>query len=174
MEDAVTLLQSAPPLHAGVFARPLQQRAVRILGDPLSDLVVGDLIALTDDGRTSLVRLSDQPGGMALPASSIVDLHAGDIGPAMLISLQGGDPALPTVMGLLNCVRSQVPELPGLVEVDADGARLLVAADEQVVRRRGRANVTLTMAGKVVVEGRCLSSKSSGANCTKGGSLQLN
>ena len=67
-----------------------------------------------------------------------------------------------------------LPEQPGQVEVDADGERLIVSAKEQVVIRCGKASITLTKAGKVLIQGAYVLSRSSGVNRIKGGSVQLN
>ena len=60
------------------------------------------------------------------------------------------------------------------VEVDVDGARMIVSAKEQLVLRCGKASITLTKAGKVLIKGSYLLSRSSGVNSIKGGSVQLN
>ena len=88
---------------------------------------------------------------------------------------EDGDPRLPIVLGHLahkdaNLTGAQ----SGQVEVDADGERLLVSAQEQLVLRCGKASITLTKAGKVLIQGTFVSSRSSGVNRIKGGSVQLN
>jgi hypothetical protein len=40
--------------------------------------------------------------------------------------------------------------------------------------RCGKSSITLTRAGKVLIEGEYISSRSSGVNRIKGGSIQLN
>jgi hypothetical protein len=60
------------------------------------------------------------------------------------------------------------------VDVDADGQRLIVSAKEQLVLRCGKASITLTKAGKVLIEGSYVLSRSTGVNRLKGGSVQLN
>ena len=88
----------------------------------------------------------------------------------------GGDPgqganALPAVL---------TGELVGMADngrtplVEADGERLVVDARDQLVLRCGKASITLTKAGKVLIQGTYLSSRSSGVNRIKGGSVQLN
>jgi len=78
----------------------------------------------------------------------------------------------------MGCVRAEsawpLPDRPGHVEVDADGERLVVTAKEQIVLRCGKASITLTKAGKVLIQGAYVSSRSSGVNRIKGGSVQLN
>jgi Domain of unknown function (DUF6484) len=174
MEEASAMLEAVPPMQAGALASLLHQRAVHVRSSPLPEVVVGELIALTNDGHTPLVHLPAQPGGTALPARSIVDLQAGHVGRDVVLSFEGGDPALPIVMGVLTCAKDLAPELSGHVEVNADGKRMIVAADEQLVLRCGKASITLTKAGKVLIEGTYVSSKSTGSNRIKGGSIQLN
>ena len=62
----------------------------------------------------------------------------------------------------------------GQVEVDADGERMIVSAKEQLVLRCGKASITLTKAGKVLIQGAYVLSRSSGVNRIKGGSVRIN
>ena len=62
----------------------------------------------------------------------------------------------------------------GQVEVDADGERFVVSAKEQIVLRCGKASLTLTRDGKVLIQGAYLSSRSSGVLRLKAGSVQIN
>ena len=138
-------------------------------------VVIGELIGLTNDGRTPLVLYPGQPGTAALPARTTVDLHGPHIGKSILLSFEGADPCKPIVMGVLREGDGwPLPDPPGQVEVDADGERLIVSAKEQVVIRCGKASITLTKAGKVLNPGAYVLSRSSGVNRIKGGSVQLN
>jgi hypothetical protein len=60
------------------------------------------------------------------------------------------------------------------VELENDGERLIVTAKTQLVLRCGKASITLTNAGKVLIEGAYVSSRSTGVNRINGGSVQLN
>jgi hypothetical protein len=60
------------------------------------------------------------------------------------------------------------------VEVDADGERMTVTAKEELVLRCGEASITLTKAGKVLIRGTYVSSRSSGVNRIKGGAVHIN
>lgn len=51
---------------------------------------------------------------------------------------------------------------------------MIVSAKEQLVLRCGKASITLTKAGKVLIKGSYVLSRSSGVNRIKGGSVQLN
>lgn len=141
----------------------------------LSGVVIGELIALTNNGQTPLVLYPGQPGTAALPARTVVDLHGAHIGRSVTLMFEGADSAKPIVMGVLREGASwPLPERPAQVEVDADGKRLVVSAHESIVLRCGQASITLTRAGKVLIQGTYVSSRSSGVNRIKGGSVQLN
>jgi len=104
-----------------------------------------------------------------------VDLHGAHIGHEVLIVLEHNDPTRPIVIGVLQGAPGlPLREVPVQVEVDADGQRMIVSAKEQLVLRCGKASITLTKAGKVLIEGSYLLSRSSGVNRIKGGSVQLN
>lgn len=138
-------------------------------------VVIGELIAMKDEGRTPLVLYPGQPGTAALAARSTVDLHGAHIGKQVVLMFEGGNAARPIVMGVLREGDGwPLPERPGQVEVDADGERLVVSAKEQLVLKCGKASITLTAAGKVLIQGAYLLSRSSGVNRIKGGSVQLN
>lgn len=137
--------------------------------------LIGELIAITDHGRVPLVLYCRQPGTAALAARSTVDLHRAHIGKPVVLMFEEGDPCKPIVIGVVR-QGGDVPldAQPGQVELDADGSRLVVSAKDQLVLRCGKASITLTSAGKVLIEGTYVLSRSSGVNRVKGGSVQLN
>ena len=141
----------------------------------IDGVVVAQIVGFMDNGATPLVTYVQQPGTAAIPARAIVDLHGEHIGQDVVLMFEGGDPLRPIVMGYVRGDKNwRLPEQPGQVEVDADGQRLVVNAKEQIVLRCGKASITLTKAGKVLVQGTYVLSRSSGVNRIKGGSVQLN
>jgi Domain of unknown function (DUF6484) len=142
------------------------------LAPPSAAPQVGELIALMD--HQPVVRCLGSGG--ALAARSTIDLHGRHIGAQVLLLFENGDPQRPIVIGVLREPTGWPLESQpaGQVEVDADGARLIVQAGEQLVLRCGKASITLTKAGKVLIEGSYVLSRSTGVNRIKGGSVQLN
>ena len=135
----------------------------------------GELVALADDGCTPLVVFPAQPGAAAVRARSVVDLHGAHIGRQVLLMFEAADPNRPIVIGVLRGGDAAPPPgLPPQVDVDADGHRLVVSANQQLVLRCGKASITLTKAGKVLIQGSYVSSRSSGVNRIAGGAVQLN
>ena len=144
-------------------------------GNALPAVLTGELVGMADNGRTPLVLYPNQPCSAALRARAVIDLHGGHIGQPVVLMFENGDPALPIVMGVLLPKDGwPLAQQPAQVEVEADGERLVVDARDQLVLRCGKASITLTKAGKVLIQGTYLSSRSSGVNRIKGGSVQLN
>jgi hypothetical protein len=140
-----------------------------------SGAVTGTLIGFIDEGRTPLVLLPGQSGSAAVPVASVVDIHGTHIGRQVVLVFDNGDPRRPIIMGLLRTPHAwPLPDQPGQVEVDADGERLIVTAKEQLVLRCGKASITLTKAGKVLIQGAYVSNRSSGVMRIKAGSVQIN
>lgn len=142
---------------------------------PLPGVVVGELVALADEGRTPLVLFAGQTGAAAVRARSVIDLHAAHVGRQVTLVFEAGDPARAIVTGVLRGAEGwPLAEPPAQVEVDAGGERMLVSARRQLVLRCGKASITLTREGKVLIEGSYVSSRSTGVNRVRGGSVQLN
>jgi hypothetical protein len=155
-------------------ARSLFEQPPPVQG-PVHGVLMGTLLAMTDNGLTPLVSFPGQPGTMAMRARTVVDLHGPHIGQGVVLMFEGGDIRRPIVMGVVRGAPGwPLEDKPATVDVDADGQRMVVSAHEQLVLRCGKASITLTKAGKVLIDGTYVSSKSSGVNRVKGGSVQLN
>lgn len=138
-------------------------------------VVVGTLIGMMNEGRTALVLFSGQEGTAGVPARSVIDLHASHIGSEVVLVFEGGVLGKPIIMGVLRSGNGwPAGDRPGQVEADVDGERLIVSAREQLVLRCGKASITLTKAGKVLIQGTYMLSRSSGVNLIKGGAVQIN
>jgi hypothetical protein len=137
--------------------------------------VVGVLIGFQDEGRTPLVIFAGQVGDAAIPARATQDVHGSHIGREVVLVFEGADPQRPIIVGCMQRADGwPLPAQPGRVEVDVDGERLTVSAKEELVLRCGKASITLTKSGKVLIQGAYVSNRSSGVMRIKGGSIQLN
>jgi len=58
--------------------------------------------------------------------------------------------------------------------MSVDGGVITFTAEQEICLRCGEASITLTRAGKVLIKGSYLLSRSTGPNRIKGGSIQLN
>jgi hypothetical protein len=139
----------------------------------MTGIVTGTLVGLKD-GQDALVTYPGQPGTAAIAARTTVDLHGPHIGRDVALMFEDGDPHRPIVVGRLRGAREGTGELPTPVDVEADGERMIVTAKEQLVLRCGKASITLTRSGRVLISGAYVLSHSTGTNRIKGGSVQLN
>ena len=57
---------------------------------------------------------------------------------------------------------------------DADSDHLVISAAKQITIQCGESSITLTAAGKIILRGKYIVSRSSGMQRIKGGSVQIN
>jgi hypothetical protein len=164
----------APRELEQLLAQPVEQRQSTTSQERIDGMVVGTLVAFLDPYRP-LVIYPGQPGTAALVARATVDLYAEHIGDEVTLLFENGDPLKPIVSGRIR-VPTAWPstERPPQVDVDADGKRLTVSAKDQLVFRCGKASITLTAAGKVLIQGAYVSNRSTGVLRLTGGSVQIN
>ena len=142
---------------------------------PLGPAVaVGTLVGFAEAGEP-LVTLKHGTRTPPLPARSTVRLGTAELGREVVLAFADADVRQPIVLGVLQpSERSAAKPTGNPIEVSQDGERLLLTADREIVLRCGDASITLTQAGKVLLRGNYLLSRSSGANLIKGGSVQIN
>ncbi len=132
----------------------------------IDGIVVGKLAGFDANGSPAI----DYPGNRlgALPARSTVALAPADRGRDVALMFEAGDPRKPIVLGLIH------HPVPVPIEATADKKRLIFEAEEEIELRCGKSSITLTKAGKVIIRGAYLLSRSTGVNRIKGGSVQIN
>jgi hypothetical protein len=148
--------------------------ASRSVDRSLNGAVVGKLVGFADVGATPLVTFSGQPTSAAQPARATLDLHAAHIGRHTVLIFEDGDPHRPIILGCLNEDNAPLASAAEQVTVDADGQRLVVSAKDRIILRCGKASITLTREGHVIVQGAYVTNHSSGVLRLKGGSVQIN
>jgi hypothetical protein len=157
-----------------LLAAPLST-AASLPASSLDGVRIGTLVGFADGGATPLVTFDNQPTSAAVPARATLDLHAGHVGKSAVLVFEGGDPLRPIVLGCLHVAGAgALAAAPEQVEIDADGQRLIVSAKDRIVLRCGKASLTLTKEGKVIVQGAYVSNQSTGVLRLKGGSVQIN
>lgn len=136
------------------------------IGTRLEGVLVGRLAKLGADG----IPWVDLPGdeGEVKPARAMARLTASDVGRDVVAAFEEGDAARPIILGVLR------PSSGGGMEAQVDGETVVVTGRREIVFRCGKASITLTKAGKVLIQGTYVSTRSSGVNRIKGGSVQIN
>ncbi|MBW2739500.1 MAG: hypothetical protein JRE64_11780 [Deltaproteobacteria bacterium] len=99
----------------------------------------------------------------------------------VLLVFEHNDPERPIIVDTLYSSvedmrkSSIIPmESESVDHITVDGKRVTFDAKEEIVLRCGKASITLTRAGKVLIRGAYLLNRSSGVNRINGGSVQIN
>jgi hypothetical protein len=133
-------------------------------------VLVGRLAVLAESGGP----LVDFPGNSStkpVAALSILALDKSTVGREVVLMFEEGDPRRPVVMGL---VEDRGAKRRPPVELLLDKKSFVFTAEHEIVLRCGKASITLTRAGKVLIRGAYILNRSSGVNRIKGGSVQIN
>ncbi len=147
----------------------------------IEGVVLGVVASVGDDGVPP-VQFPGSPTEGLIVAPSTVPITATDVGREVALVFVHGDPTMPLVVGFLQYPQSKDSQLleqifdndKKALNVQADGETLTFTADREIVLRCGEASITLTRAGKILLRGKYLLSRSSGVNRIKGGSVQIN
>ncbi|HBO0861542.1 DUF6484 domain-containing protein [Pseudomonas aeruginosa] len=136
----------------------------------LDGVVIGVLLDVPD-AAAPVVAYPGCPSEHGLAAATTTQLGRADIGAQVALMFVAGDPRQPLLIGRIQRLPQEALAAP-LAQLD--GERLEFSAEREIVLRCGKASITLTRAGKVIIRGAYLSSRSTGVNRIKGGSVQIN
>jgi hypothetical protein len=136
---------------------------------------LADVTAFDLQGRP-VIQYHTELRGERLIARSTVRLLSAQPGCQVVVMCEGGDLRRPIVMGVLQePSRADTPSvIASPVSIDADGKRQVITAEREIVLRCGEASITLTRAGKVILKGTYVVSRSSGYNKIKGAVVDIN
>jgi len=134
-------------------------------------VIIGLLTGFGESGMP-LVNFPENKRSQAVMARSTVCLSVSKVGSEVVLAFEHGDLSKPIILG---CIQPQaLVEPEQTVEAKLDGKQLTFSAEREIVLRCGKSSLTLTRAGKVLIRGAYLLSRSSGVNRIKGGSVQIN
>ncbi len=128
------------------------------------------VLAEIDHAETPFVTTGDRESRL-VPARSLVRLSPKQIGCQVALLYEGGDRSRPIVVGV---IQGAPCESGDDLAVEIDGHSIVLEGKRHIVLRCGKASITLTREGKIIVRGSYLVSRSSGVNKIKGGSVQIN
>lgn len=154
----------------------------------LDGVVIGVVISCSRSG-VPMVAFSENLTNSPVEAKTTIALNSGHIGREVALLFEGGDVRKPLIIGLMhnpveadeNDERQDAAEIGGVwspsepaTDLVVDGESMRVSAKREIVLKCGKASITLTSSGKVIVRGKYISTRSSGVNRIKGGSVQIN
>jgi hypothetical protein len=140
----------------------------------IEGVVVGRVTGILPTGLPEVT--FDECPGVRLAARSIAPVSAEDVGRACALMFEGADPDKPILMGLMFSPSASASTSEPLPEpsVEQNGERVVFEAEKEIVLRCGKASITLTRTGKILIRGAYLLARSSGVNRIQGGSVQIN
>jgi len=131
------------------------------------------VLAGFDPQGQPLVIVAGPGGESAARAKTVIPLSAEHVGSELVLWNREGD--LVILGRLLSEQEVRLPSSgPGTFSVEADGRKISIDAAQQLVLRSGKASITLTAAGKVIIRGDYVLTRSTGVNQIKGASVQIN
>lgn len=168
------------------------ERSAQIPGE----LVIGTVSGVNEEG-SPLVSYPGSPSGAPVVALTTLAITRQQLGRSVALLFTSGNSSKPVIMGLIHeplaaLLESFVPDqvLPSGEEAVptaqassgdnsnthayVDGERVVIEGRREIVLRCGAASITLTAAGKVLIKGQYLLSRSDGVNRIQGGSVQVN
>lgn len=150
--------------------RPVSQSPVLLPAPVIARLHGFDLLDIPQ-----VVAIAACPGRV-IAARSTVALRRAMIGREVLVLFEQGDIERPIIIGVVEPQALQDQAAPPVlgVKVQADGECHLIEAEREIVLRCGEASITLTRAGKVIIRGAYILSRSSGYNKIKGAAIDIN
>jgi hypothetical protein len=174
IDSSVEVLRSSQPClrtaPLGIRAElPIRQESEIGAQNSCNHVVTGTIKAVTRQGEP-IVELGAKYSGGPLMARTVAPVGENDISRQAVIMFDEGDPMRPIVLGLLY----EADDSEKQVNVELDGEKLVLTGRREIVLRCGGASITLTRAGKVLIRGEYVLTRSKGVNRIKGGSVQIN
>jgi len=134
------------------------------------------LVGFDRDDRPLVSGIAALPGEI-VEARTTVNLLRREIGATVVVVFEDGNSRRPIILGV---VRDRQPaeeptsSFSQTVSVQSDDNRLVLSAEREIVLKCGNASITLTRAGKVLINGTYVVSRSSGYNKIKGAAVDIN
>jgi hypothetical protein len=168
--DDVPSTTSSRSAQKPQWRRSAREMAATHDASKIVGVLVGRFVDLGESGEP-LVDFPGNPSTGPIPARSILRLGKRLAGRDVVLMFEEGDPRHPVVMGLVEDSNTKQRQP---VELLLDKKKFVFTAEQEIVLRCGKASITLTRAGKVLIRGAYILNRSSGVNRIKGGSVQIN
>ena len=140
----------------------------------IEGVVIGLFLSINNDGLP-LVAFPGNPDETAISARSTTQMQTEDIGCEVALLFEGGNLRMPLIIGKIQHAEdNQLIQENEPATAELDGESIVLSARQNITLKCGKASITLTKSGKVILRGAYLLSRSSGVNRIKGGSVQIN
>lgn len=166
--------EAAGLLELVLEAHQQREAEEEALCERIEGIVVGRLLGFDDD-KQPRVSFAGCPEHEGRVATSAPRLTPRDIDREFALMFQEGDPERPMIIGpMVSPLKREQGVFRPDGEVLCDGEKVEVNAERELVLRCGKASITLTRAGKILLRGAYVSTRATGVNRVQGGSVQIN
>jgi hypothetical protein len=151
--------------------------------EDISGMFVGRIVKINEEGQV-LINCGNSADITAARLTSSVQgkLAKGNPeGREVLLAFENNNPLRPIIVDTIYNIIDEIAEHSTAVNNAGTAqkeiiscARIEMDAGEQIVLQCGKASITLTRAGKILIKGEYVLSSAKGSNKIKGGSIQLN
>ena len=175
------------------------EKDTEILSENISpgEIIIGTIQGIDQDGR-ALVSFSGNINDSPIPAISTISITHKLSGRQVALLFTEGNINSPVIMGIIHnplndilenfelshpettrnnsTTNEKLQKEKTLVQEDIviDGKRIVIEGKQEIVFKCGESSITLTKAGKILIRGKYLLSRSTGVNRILGGSVQVN
>lgn len=151
-------------------------------------VMIGSVVNVThkDGFKNIFVSFTGNPSLTPIIAKTVLEINSGHQHNEVTLMFDGGNLNSPIITGIIQkseLTTDKPPvnntlDLDGLadenIDAELDGKTLTFKAKDQIKLECGKASITLTKSGKILLRGEYVMSRSTGVNSIKGGSVQLN
>lgn len=152
---------------------------------PIEGIRIGRIVRMDDSGCILVDFPGNSSGPIVARTTSSVKSHISDqqnlTGREVLLAFENNNPGNPIIIDTMYSLIEEITESATAVfeadephELTLDGKRMCFEAENEIVLKCGKASITLTSAGKVLIKGEYVLSHSSGENRIRGGSISIN
>lgn len=152
---------------------------------PIEGLRVGRVVGINESGLVLVDFTGNSLGPIAARTTSTSNAKLLGTnkpkGREVLLAFDNNDPRYPIIVDTMYSLIEEITEPADTTlevekqqEATIDGKRLSFDAENEIVLSCGKASITLTKAGKVLIKGDYVLSHSSGENRIRGGSISIN
>nr|WP_321400697.1 DUF6484 domain-containing protein [uncultured Desulfobacter sp.] len=157
----------------------------------LEGVRVGKIVRIDGDGQILVDYPQNSMGAMPARFTRAMDIEslvsAKNKGLQVLLVFEDNRPDRPIIIDVLSSLmdgiygqesRSEqedlVLDMDETQDITLNGKKIIFTGQEEIVLKCGKASITMTKAGKIIIRGAYLLNRSSGVNRIKGGSVQIN
>jgi len=151
-------------------------------------VVIGSVVNVThNDGfKNIFVSFPGNPNSTPIIAKTVLEINSGHEHSEVTLMFDGGNLISPIITGIIQNreIATEKPTVNNTLDLgdltdeninaELDVKTLTFKAKDQIKLECGKASITLTKSGKILLRGEYVMSRSTGVNSIKGGSVQLN